>query len=141
LFYRVTLDITWLLLGTLNGNRYILVAIDHYSKWVEGNTVVKHEAQIVAKFLEDEIICRFVVLRYILIDNGGEWVAEFDQLCKNYGTTHQHMGIQWPKCNDMAERLVKTFKHGLIILTVIIEHAQDWDEHMPRILFHYRCGI
>jgi hypothetical protein len=77
-FYRVALNTTWLLLGTFNGNRFILVAIDHYFKWVEGNAIAKYEAQIVAKFSEDEIIGRFVVPRYIIIDNGGEGVAEFD---------------------------------------------------------------
>jgi hypothetical protein len=121
--YRVALNTTWLLFGTFNGNRFILVAIDHYSKWVEGNAIAKYEAQIATKFLEDKIIGRFVVPRYILIDNEGEGVAEFDQLCKNYGTTHQHMAFQWPKCNDMVERLVKTFKHGFIVLSTITQHA------------------
>jgi hypothetical protein len=32
LFYKVALDITEPLLKTKNGNKYILVAIDHYSK-------------------------------------------------------------------------------------------------------------
>ncbi len=39
------------------------------------------------------------------------------------------------------ERLVKTFKHGLTILSTNPEHAQDWDKNMPKILFGYRCGV
>jgi hypothetical protein len=69
---------------------YIIVAIDHYSKWVKVHVTTKHDAMIVAKFLEDEIICKFWIFIYILTNNGGEWVAEFDMLCNNYGITHQY---------------------------------------------------
>ncbi len=67
-----------LLPETNNGNRSILIAIDHYSKWVEAKAIDEHEAWIVAKFLEDDIIYRFGVLRYVLIDNGREWAIKFD---------------------------------------------------------------
>jgi len=36
---------------------------------------------------------------------------------------------------------MKFFKHGLIMLFAIVEHAQEWDEHLPRILFGYICGV
>jgi len=41
----------------------------------------------------------------------------------------------------MVERLVKTLKHGLKMLFATTEHAQDLDEHLPHILFGYRCGV
>ncbi len=51
-----------LLPETNNGNMSILIAIDHYSKWVEAKAINEHEAWIVAKFLEDDIT--FVDLEY-----------------------------------------------------------------------------
>jgi hypothetical protein len=39
-------------------------------------------------FWNIEMICRFGVPKYVLINNGLEWVVEFDQLCKNYGILH-----------------------------------------------------
>ncbi len=27
------------------------------------------------------------------------------------------------------------------MLSTIVEHVQDWDEHFPCILFGYRCGV
>ncbi len=45
--------------------------------------VANHEAKIVTKFFEDEVIYRFKVPKYVLTNNGGEWAIEFDQLCKN----------------------------------------------------------
>jgi hypothetical protein len=39
----------------------------------------------------------------------------------------------------MVEKLVKTLKHGLIVLFISTKHVLNWDEHF--ILFRYRCGI
>jgi len=88
LFHRVALDTTGPLPETRLGNRYILVAIDHYSKWCEAKVVVDHSAKTAAKFLEDDIIYRYGVPRFILTDYGGEWAAEFEMMCKDYGIQH-----------------------------------------------------
>ncbi len=108
---------------------------------VEAKVIVEHEAWIAVRFLEDKIICIFRVPNYNLINNSNEWAAKFDQLCKNYGITHQYITPPWPRCNDMAKKVVKTLKHGLTVLFATFERAQDWDEHLPRILFGCRCGV
>jgi hypothetical protein len=41
----------------------------------------------------------------------------------------------------MVERLVKTLEHGLAILFTNPEHTQDWDKHLPMVLFGYRCEV
>jgi len=38
-FYTIVLDITHPLLEINNGNWYILVSIDHYSKWVKAKVI------------------------------------------------------------------------------------------------------
>jgi transposase-like protein len=88
LFYRVALDTIGLLLETKDGNRYSLVAIDHYLKWCETRLVKDHDVAIITRFLEEKIICRFGVPKFIIIDNGGEWMVEFDLMCKKYGIIH-----------------------------------------------------
>jgi hypothetical protein len=64
-----------------NGNKYVLVTIDHYSKWCETWPIKEHDACIIVKFLEDEVICRYGVPKYILTNNGSEWMKEFGQIC------------------------------------------------------------
>jgi hypothetical protein len=71
LFHRVALDTAGPLPETMSGNKYIQVAIDHYSKWCEAKAVADHGAKTAARFLEDEIICRYGVPKFVLIIMGG----------------------------------------------------------------------
>jgi hypothetical protein len=66
------------------------VAINHYSKWCEAKAIVDHGAKTVTRFLEDDIICRYGVPKFVLTDNGGESATKFDVMCKDYGIHHQH---------------------------------------------------
>ncbi len=96
LFYKVALDTTGPLLEIKDGNMYVLVTIDHYSKWCEARPIKDHDVAIAARFLEKEIICKFGVPIFIFIDNGGEWMVEFDLMCKKYGIIHNlqlHNGL------------------------------------------------
>jgi len=75
-------------------NKYVLVAIDHYSKWWKARPIKEH-VESATKFLEKEIICRFEVLKYVLINNGEEWMAKFDLMWKKIGITHQYTTPHW----------------------------------------------
>jgi hypothetical protein len=141
LFYRVALDMAGPFPETKSGNKYILVAIDHYSKWCEAKAVTNHGAKTAARFLEDDLICRYGVSKFVLTDNGGEWGAEFDVMCKDYAIQHQRTASQWPQCNGMAERMIKTIKHGIIVLATNPANVDCWDEHLAKVLFGYRCGV
>jgi hypothetical protein len=79
------------------------------------------------------------VSKYILTNNGSEWMKEFAKISQNYGITHQFIAPAWPQCNGMVECLIKTIKHGLMVM--VATNIQDWDLLLPKILFGYRCGI
>jgi len=85
LFYRVTLDITRPLLETNVGNKYILVAIDHYSKWCKAKVIPYHIITTTTRFLKKYFIYKYGMPNFILTNNGGEWFVEFDNLRKVYG--------------------------------------------------------
>jgi hypothetical protein len=137
----VALDTAGPLHETKTCNKYILVAIDHYSKWCEAKAVADHGANTTTKFLEDDLICRYGVPKFVFIDNGGEWGAEFDVMCRDYAIQHQRIAPQWPQCNGMAERMIKTIKHGITILAANLANVDCWDEHLAKVLFGYRCGV
>ena len=53
-----------------NGQEYILVAIDYFTKWVEAASYSILKAKHVARFIKNNIICRFRVPQEIVSDNG-----------------------------------------------------------------------
>lgn len=121
LFYRIALDTARPLPKTSEGNKYIFVAIDHYFKWCEAKAIPNHTTMIVARFLEKYIICRYEVLKFILINNGGEWSTKFDNMCKVYNIHHQYTTPKWPRCNKMVEWIIKTIKHEIIMMSTFQE--------------------
>ncbi len=93
LFYCVTMDTIGPLLETINGKKYVFATIDHYSKWCEAQFVKEHDALTATKFLEDEVICKYGVPKYIIIDNNSEQMKEFAKVCQNYGIMHQFIAL------------------------------------------------
>jgi hypothetical protein len=49
-------------------------------------------------------------------------------MCKDYGIQHQRTAPQWPQCNGMAERIIKTIKHGITVLAATPGSVDSWDE-------------
>lgn len=90
------MDITRPLLETKGGNKYIIVSINHYFKWNEAKVVPNHRVKTTTKFFEDGLICRYVVPKFIIINNVGEWSVKFDIMCKSYNISHQFMALKWP---------------------------------------------
>jgi hypothetical protein len=41
----------------------------------------------------------------------------------------------------MAERMIKTIKHGITVLATAPANNDCWDEQLAKVLFGYRCGI
>ncbi|XP_070005900.1 uncharacterized protein [Nicotiana sylvestris] len=52
-----------------NGHRFILVAIDYFTKWVEAASYKVVTKKIVADFVKDRIVCQFGVPESIITDN------------------------------------------------------------------------
>jgi len=77
-FFFVVCDDIWIaiypsfvVVHYLSGNKYVLVAIDHYFKWCATKHVQEHTVAPVMRFFEKEIICRFGISKYIFIDKWG----------------------------------------------------------------------
>ena len=58
------------------GKRYIVVATDYFTKWLEARAIEKADAKTIAWFLYDEIICRHSCPKEILSDRGAAFVSQ-----------------------------------------------------------------
>ncbi|XP_059295480.1 uncharacterized protein LOC132048811 [Lycium ferocissimum] len=53
-----------------NKHRFILVAIDYFTKWVEATSYSSVTKKVVTDFVRNNIICRFSIPESIITDNG-----------------------------------------------------------------------
>ncbi|GJS43365.1 reverse transcriptase domain-containing protein [Tanacetum coccineum] len=71
------------------GNKYILVAVDYLSKWVEAKALPTNDARVVCKFLKS-LFARFGAPRAIISDRGTYFCNDqFAKVMLKYGVTHR----------------------------------------------------
>ncbi|XP_070005172.1 uncharacterized protein [Nicotiana sylvestris] len=59
-----------------NGHRFILVAIDYFTKWIEGASYKVVTKKVAAYFFKDRIVCQFGVLESIITDNAANFNSD-----------------------------------------------------------------
>ncbi|GJZ07244.1 reverse transcriptase domain-containing protein [Tanacetum coccineum] len=70
---------------TSRGNKYILVAVDYLSKWVEAKALPTNDARVVVKFLKS-LFSRFGAPRAIISDRGTHFCNDkFARVMSNFG--------------------------------------------------------
>ena len=85
-FERIALDILGPLPRTSDGNKYILVVIDYFSKWPEAFPIPDQEATTVAEVLVREWISRYGTPLQLHSDRGTNFTsAVFKGLCQFLG--------------------------------------------------------
>jgi hypothetical protein len=94
-----------------NGHRFILVAIDYFTKWVEASSDANVTKQVVVKFIKNNIICRYGVLNKIITDNGSNLTNSMMQaLCEEFKIEHHNFSPYRPQMNGAVEAANKNIK-------------------------------
>ena len=122
---RIGIDILGQLPETGNGNKYILVVSDYYTKWTESFAMSNMEASTVAKILVEEVIARYGVPNSIHSDQGSQFEASlFSQMCELLQIGKTRTTPYHPKSDGMVERFNKTLASMLRMF--VDENQRDW---------------
>ncbi|GJZ57366.1 reverse transcriptase domain-containing protein [Tanacetum coccineum] len=88
---------------SLHGNKYILVAVDYLSKWVEAKALPTNDARVVIKFLKS-LFARFGTPRAIISDRGTHFCNDqFAKVMSKYGVTHRLATAYHPQTSGQVE--------------------------------------
>lgn len=94
---------------TDQGNRYILVIGDYFTKWTEAFAIPDQEAETVAKKLVHEFICRLGVPIQVHSDQGRNFESSlFSEMTKLLGIQKTRTTALHPQSDGMIERFNKT---------------------------------
>ena len=97
----------------VGGYRYLLVAIDKFTKWVEVEPVRTITAQAAVKFIRG-IVSRFGVPNRIITDNGTQFTSgAFKAYCGELGTKICFASVAHPRANGQVERANAEVLRGL----------------------------
>jgi transposase InsO family protein len=85
------------------GYRYLYVAIDKFTKWVEVELVCTIPARSVLKFI-CALVCHFGVPNCIITNNGSQFTSGlFQEFCASAGIKIFFASFAYPKSNGQAE--------------------------------------
>ena len=137
---RVGVDILGPFPTSDQGNRYVLVAMDYFTKWPEAYAVPDQSASTTAEHLVSEMFCRFGVPEELHSDQGRNFEAKvFGEVCRRLGIKKTRTTPLHPQSDGLVERFNRTLATQLAILTSC--RQRDWDQHLPLVLWAYRTAV
>lgn len=119
-------------------NKYLVVARDEFSGWVEARATTKLSGEFVARFLYEDWLCRFGHFRFLKSDNGSEFLnGNVKQLLKKFGIKHITSIPLNPQGNGMLER----GHQPLIQFIKSLPNPNDWEHHLTTMLWVDRTTV
>ncbi|GJR98185.1 reverse transcriptase domain-containing protein [Tanacetum coccineum] len=96
-FYQWGLDILGPLPEGPEKLKFIIVAIDYFTKWIEAKPLAKTTGKEVKNFMWQNIVCRFGLPRVIVTDNGTQLVNDpFKSWCEKWKIKQMNTVVAHP---------------------------------------------
>ncbi|GJR74432.1 reverse transcriptase domain-containing protein [Tanacetum coccineum] len=104
-FYQWGMDILGPLSPTRRGAKFVIVAMNYFTKWIKAKPLVKITGKEVIRFVMDNIICKFGLPRIIVTDNGAQLVNDpFKRWCGRFEIQQMNTAVAHPQANGLVER-------------------------------------
>ena len=133
---RVAMDIIGPLPKTQQGNKYILVIGDHFTRWMEAFAIGDQTSHTIAGKLVKEFMCRFGIPLDIHTDQGKNFDSQLvHDICKLLQVKKTRSTAYHPESNGLIEKFNQTL--GQLIRTHVLEN-QDWDADIDLLMAAYR---
>jgi len=94
--------------------KYLVVAIEYFTKWIEVEPVVQITAHKIQNFVWKNIVCRFGVPKRLVSDNGTQFASHLlKKLCEDIGTQQVFVSVEHPQTNGQMESANQVLLGGL----------------------------
>jgi len=122
-----------------NQNRFIVVFVCLFTRWVEAYAVPSQKSEVVARLFVEQFVATHGTPQRLLSDRGPNFTSElFREICKLTNTDKVYTTAFHPECDGQVENFNKTLVNMLSFYTS--RHQKDWDTHIPYVLHAYRTS-
>ncbi|GJS73102.1 reverse transcriptase domain-containing protein [Tanacetum coccineum] len=120
--------------------KFLIVAIDYFTKWIEAKPVATITGNQVKKFVWDNIVCRFGLPGEIVSDNGKQFRDNpFKDWCEKLCIRQCFASVKHPQANGLVERANRSLGEG--IKARLDERSKDWIGELSHVLWAHRTMI
>ncbi|RDX98498.1 Tf2-6, partial [Mucuna pruriens] len=114
--------------------KFLMVAVDYFTKWVEAEPMATITAERVKRFIWKKIICRFGLPAEVVSDNGTQFASSATaKFCQELHIRQSFTSVEHPQANGQAEAANKVILRGL---RRRLEEAKGrWVEELSQVLW------
>jgi transposase InsO family protein len=121
--------------------KFVVVAVDYFTKWVEAKALSNITTSAIQKFFWQNIVCRFGVPRELTVDNGKQFDCySFKEYCKTLGTHAKFSSVYHPQSNGAVERA-----NGLIFSGIkkclFDQKRGKWTDELPKVIWSHNTTV
>ena len=138
LFQRWGIDVMGPLTTSVGGKSYVILAIDHFSRWVVAKAVETPTAEETVRFVRENIIFNYGIPEELISDQGANFTSRlFQEFAARSGITLKRTSPYHPQTNGATERANQLFKQ--ILGKLAQGHGiRFWDELVEKVVWTMR---
>ncbi|KAL0462271.1 UNVERIFIED_CONTAM: hypothetical protein Slati_0114700 [Sesamum latifolium] len=117
--------------------KFLLVAIDYFTKWVEAEPLARITKWKLMKFIRKNIICHFGLPRELISDNGRQFQGQrIQDWCAGLHIKQRFTSVTHPQANAQVEVTNRILVQGIKKRLDRVEG--NWVEEFTSVLWSYR---
>ena len=120
-------------------NDYIMVMIEHFSKWVEVVAIPTKESCETVRVFRQYVLCRYGARAEVLTYQGTEIRGEFQERLDEALIDHRRTSRDHPQADGLAKRMVQTLKVALR-KACLTGKVSGWEDWLATITMGYRMS-
>ncbi|CAJ2627752.1 unnamed protein product [Trifolium pratense] len=121
----------------LHQNKFLIVAVDYFTKWVEAEPLSDITSFRILRFFKRDVLCRFGIPQAVVTDNGTQFTDKgFQDFLAALGTKQHFTSVEHPQTNGQAEAANRVILRGL--RRRLDQNKKKWVEELESVLWAYR---
>ncbi|KAK3042688.1 hypothetical protein RJ639_000940 [Escallonia herrerae] len=111
--------------------RFVIVAIDYFTKWTEAEPLATITALKCEEFFWKNVVCRFGVPKVLITDNGKQFDnSNFQKFCEGFSIDLCFTSVPHPQSNGQTENMNHSLLQGLKRKLDDVKGA--WVDELPK---------